>query len=262
MRAKVGLRPLVAARAFKPLAVAMAMGMGMLALLAVPALAQEGRPPQPLLADYFQGTATVQGSAGPSGTQMVACVERCADFQSEKVTIGDNGSYSNLEVDPTSESLIGGHVYFYIVNEHGSVRADQSGRFAGVYNTYTLNLTFSSAIPDGATPTPAPTPTSTPRPQPTSTAVPQVAAQAEPTSTPEPTPTPTPTPEPTSTAVPEATSTPEPTPTAILPVTGDTAITRIPPLAMVGGVVVAGLGLLVLYLAARRARHVFSGPRR
>ena len=37
--------------------------------------------------------------------------------------------------------------------------------------------------------------------------------------------------------------------------TGDTAVTRIPPLAIVGGVALAAAGLYALYLAARRARR-------
>ena len=236
MRAKLAYWPLAAA-------------MAILALLMVAASpAQEGRPPQPLLQDFFQGTVTVQGSPAPVGTQMVACVDLCADFQSEKVAIGAGGSYSGLEVNPTNSGLIGGDVSFYILNQHGSIRADQTGTFAGVYNTYTLNLTFSSPIPDGSTPTPEPTAT----PEPTPTPVPLPTAAPEP----EPEPTVAPTPEPT------ATPEPEPTTTPILPVTGDPNIAGIPPLAILGGAALAALGIFVLYLAARRARHAFTLPRR
>ena len=237
MWAKLAIRPLAAATAILAL-------LAVAAMMALPAQAQDGRPPQPLFQDYFQGVVTVQGSPAPAGTQMVACVDLCTDFQSAKVSIGAGGSYSGLEVNPTDSGLIGGDVSFYILNQHGSIRADQTGTFAGVYNTYALDLNFSNPIPDGSTPTPEPTATRRP------------AATRTPTATPEPTATPTP--EPTPTPVPQL----QPTPTPILPVTGDPNIAGIPPLAILGGVVLAAAGLLVLYLAARRARHAFTPPRR
>ena len=238
MRAtKPAMRPLAAATAILAL-------LALAAMMALPAQAQEGRPPQPLLQDYFQGTVTVQGSPAPTGTQMVACVELCANFQSAKVSIGANGSYSGLEVNPTNSALIGGDVSFYILNQHGSIQADQTGSFAGVYNTYTLDLTFSNPIPDGSTPTPEPT------------------ATPEPPATPTPQPTATPVPLPTVAPEPEPTAVPEPTPTPILPVTGDPNIAGIPPLAILGGATLAVLGIFILYLAAQRARQTFNLPRR
>ena len=239
MRAIQAKRPLAAATAILVL-------LALAAMLAVPARAQEGRPPQPLLQDFFQGTVTVQGAPAPEGTRMVACVDQCIDFQSEVVIIGASGSYAGLEVDPTNAALIGGDVSFYIINQHGSIRADQTVAFSGVYNTYTVDLTFSSPIPDGTRPTPVPT--ATPEPEPTATPVPLPTAAPEPSATPEPTP--------------EPTAVPEPTPTPILPVTGDPNIAGIPPLAIVGGVALAAAGLAFLYLAARRARRVFTLPRR
>ena len=40
--------------------------------------------------------------------------------------------------------------------------------------------------------------------------------------------------------------------------TGDTAVTRIPPLAIVGGIALAVGGLVLLYVAARRAGRLFN----
>jgi hypothetical protein len=38
-------------------------------------------------------------------------------------------------------------------------------------------------------------------------------------------------------------------------VTGDTTVTRIPPLAIVGGIALAVAGIILLYAAARRVRN-------
>ena len=219
------------------------VAMLMLALAAAtPAQeAEDKRPSQPLFHDYYSGTVTVQGVAAPAGAQLIACVDNCDTYRSDTVQVGDNGAYTALILAPTDWRMIGRDVAFHIVNEHGSIQADQIAEFIGVYDLYTLALTFSNAIPAAPTPTPQPTPTPTPTPEPTPT--PQPTATPEPTATPQPTPTP------------EPTATPEPTPTAILPVTGDTVVTRIPPLAIVGGVALAAAGLYALYLAARRARR-------
>ena len=211
------------------------VAMLMLALAAAtPAQeAEDKRPSQPLLHDFYSGTVTVQGVAAPAGVQLIACVDSCGTYRSDVVQVGDNGSFTGLILAPTDRRMIGREVAFYIVNRYGRVQADEIREFVGVYDLYTLALTFSNAIP--AAPEPTPQPTATPQPTPT------------------PTPEPTPTPQPT--ATPEPTATLEPTPTAILPVTGDTAVTRIPPLAIVGGVALAAAGLYALYLAARRARR-------
>ena len=215
-----------------PLAILAAMLMLTL-MAAVPGQEQDKRPLQPLLQDYYSGAVTVQGSPAPAGVQLVACVDDCGTYQTEAVVVGEAGRYSSLVIEPTDRRMIGRDVTFHIINEHGSIQADEIREFYGVYDLYTQDLTFSSPLP--APPTPTPIPTATPVPTPT--------------------PVPTATPEPTPTATPEPTPTPQPTPTAILPVTGDTTVTRIPPLAIVGGIALALFGGALLYVAARRARQ-------
>ena len=207
------------------------------ATAAVPGQDQGKRPSQPLLQDFYSGVATVQGSPAPSGTLLVACVDSCATYQTASVTVGDSGAYTGLMLEPTDHRMIGRDVTFHIINQHGSIQASETSEFYGVYDLYTRDLTFNSPLPAPATPTPIPTATPVPTATPTPT----------PTATPEPSATPTPTP------------VPDPTPTAILPVTGDTAITRIPPLAVVGGIVLVLAGGGLLYAAARRARAAMAG---
>ena len=220
-----------------------AAAMGILLLAMVAAMPGQGgedlRPSQPLLQDYYSGTVTIQGSPAPAGTQLVACVDSCDTYQSAAVAIGESGAYTGLTVAPTDPRMIGRDVTFHIVNEHGSIQSDGTAEFFGVYDLYQGDLTFSSPIPAPAPPTATPQPTATPVP-PTPTPTP------EPTATPEPTPEPTPTPVPT--------ATPEPTPTAILPITGDTAVTRIPPLVIAGGAILAALGIALLIIGSRRNR--------
>lgn len=221
--------------AVMPLAVLAAMLM-LTVTAAVPGQDQGKRPSQPLLQDFYSGAVTVQGSAAPMGTLLVACVDGCANYQSTAVVVGESGAYAGLMLEPTDHRMIGRDVTFHIINQYGSIQADESSEFYGVYDLYTQDLTFNSPLPALATPTPTPTAT----PVPTATPAPT------PTATPEPTATPTPTP------------VPDPTPTAILPVTGDTAITRIPPLAIVGGIVLVLAGGGLLYAAARRARAAMA----
>ncbi len=213
--------------------------------LAMPSqgLAQEiddKRPSQPLFHDFYSGSVTVQGSPAPEGTQLIACVDTCESYRSAPVAVAAGGVFKGLILAPKDRRMIGRSVTFHIVNEHGSIQADQIGEFIGVFDIYTTALTFGDPFP-----VPAPTPAATPTPVPTATPLPT------PTPVPTATPAPTPTPEPTATS--------EPTPTAILPVTGDTAVTRIPPVIIAAGAVLAVAGLCALYLAARRSRAQAAG---
>ena len=208
---------------------------GILALLLVAAApAQDGRPPAPLEPDYYSGTVTVQGSTPSEGTQLVACIDGCDSYQSRAVTLDADGAFTWLALTPQDWDLVGDDVTFYITTVYGSIRAAETQLFIGARQTYTVSLTFADAIPtDYPTPTPPPTatPVPTPTPEPTPTPTP------EPTATPEPTPTP------------EPTATPEPTPTAILPVTGDTAVTRIPPTVLGAGIAALALGASLLFFS-------------
>lgn len=227
-----------------------AAGLLMLAVMAaVPG--QDARPPSPLEPDYYSGTVTVQGAAPPAGTQLSACVDGCVNYWSDAVTLDASGAFQYLVVAAPERRLIGDTVTFHIFNEHGNIRAAQTQEYTAARQFYTVSLTFADPMPTPRPPTPTPLPTATPAPTPTATPLP--------TATPTPTPKPTATPLPTATATPlpptatmEPTAIPLPTPTAILPITGDQRVTRIPPLLIaVGGLLAAaGAGLLL----ARRAR--------
>lgn len=231
-----------------------AAGLLMLAAMAaVPG--QDARPPSPLEPDYYSGTVTVQGATPPAGTQLSACVDGCANYWSESVTLDASGAFQYLVVAAPERRLIGDTVTFHIFNEYGNIRAAQTQEYTAARQFYTVSLTFADPMPAPRPPTATPLPTATPTPMPTATPLPTVT----PSPTPEPTVTPTATPLPTATptplpptATPLPTATMLPTPTAILPITGDQRVTRIPPLLIaVGGLLaVAGAGLLL----ARRAR--------
>ena len=204
---------------------------------------QEGRPPSPLEPDYYSGTVTVQGAPPAEGTLLVACVNGCDQYQSDYVALPADGTFEWMVVGPQDHSFVSQPVLFYLVNEFGSVQAAESNIHAAARNRFHIDLTFAEHLPtDFPTPTPEPTPT----PQPTRT--------PRPTLTPTPEPTPTATPEPTPTS-PPPTLVPSPTPTAILPVTGDTAVTSFPPVLIAVGValVVGGGALLLISLRKRPA---------
>jgi hypothetical protein len=179
---------------------------------------QQGeRPPQPFFQDFFSGGITVQGAPVPAGLTLVACIDDCAAvFQSQPVRVEAGGRYSQLEVNPRDEALIGHPVSFYLVNAFGRIKAAETRQFVGVFNFYTVDLTFREPLP-----VPTPTPTLTPIPTPT------------PVSTPTPIPT--------------------PTPTASLPVPGDPGVTTIPRVALAAGAAAVFVGGLLLLLARRRA---------
>lgn len=121
---------------------------------------QQGeRPPQPFFQDYFSGEITVQGAPAPAGLTLVACVDDCAAvFQSVPVQVEAGGRYSRLEVNPSDPALTGHTVSFYLVNQFGRIKAAETKSFIGVFDFYTVNLTFREPLP---VPTPIPTLTPT-----------------------------------------------------------------------------------------------------
>jgi len=127
---------------------------------------QGERPPQPFFQDFFSGRISLQGDPAPAGLQLIACIDACsAGFESQPVNVEPAGSYSGLEVNPAEEDLIGRPVTFYLVNEYGRTKAVENWTFIGVFDFYTLDLTFTGPLP-----MPTPTPTVTPAPTVTPTA--------------------------------------------------------------------------------------------
>tara|TARA_B100000315_G_scaffold87024_1_gene79823 strand:- start:90 stop:674 length:585 start_codon:yes stop_codon:yes gene_type:complete len=131
---------------------------------AVPA--QGERPPQPFFEDFLSGRVSLQGSPAPAGEQLIACINDCATgFASQPVKVGPEGSYIGLEVNPSDEGLIGQAVTFYLVNDFGRIKAVETWTFVGIFNFYTVDLTFTDPLP-----VPTPTPTVSPAPTVTPTA--------------------------------------------------------------------------------------------
>jgi hypothetical protein len=127
---------------------------------------QGERPPQPFFQDFFSGQISLQGAPAPAGIQLIACIDGCATgFESQPVKVEPAGSYSGLEVNPSEEDLIGQTVTFYLVNDYGRIMAVESWTFVGVFDFYTLDLTFTGPLP-----VPTPTPTVVPSPTVTPTA--------------------------------------------------------------------------------------------
>jgi hypothetical protein len=126
------------------------------------------RPPQPFFQDFFSGSVTVQGTAPPAGTLLIACINSCdSDFESEPYSLKEGGVFDQLEVNPKNEMLVGHAITFYLVNEFGRIQANEKRPYIGVFDFYSQNLTF-----DGPLPKPAPTPVPTPNAPAASTAVP------------------------------------------------------------------------------------------
>ena len=79
-------------------------------------------------------------------------------------------------VEPDDRSLLGHRIYFFLANEFGRIKAAESVDFVAATDNFTLDLTFTAAIPvPTATPTITPT-ASLPVPGDlTVTAIPRVA---------------------------------------------------------------------------------------
>ena len=125
---------------------------------------QAERPPQPFFQDFFSGSVSLQGSPPPEGTLLIACIDDCETvFQSAPYSLKADGSFDQLEVDPSREELVGHTITFYLANEFGSIRAVESRPYVGVFDFYVQNLSFLDPMPaPGPTPVPEPTPRPTP----------------------------------------------------------------------------------------------------
>ena len=120
---------------------------------------QAERPPQPFFQDFFSGTVMLQGSPPSEGTQLIACIDDCDTvFQSAPYRLKADGSFEQLEVNPSNEQLVGHTITFYLVNEYGRIRAAESRPYIGVFDFYVQHLTFPDPMP-GPDPTPVPDPT-------------------------------------------------------------------------------------------------------
>ena len=141
--------------------------MAVLVLSTLAAVSAQGeRPPQPLFEDFYSGRVSLQGSPAPAGSQLIACIIDCATgFESQPVLLGPAGRYDGLELNPSDETLIERTISFYLVNQYGRIKAVETINFVGVFDFYTLDLTFNQPLP-----VPAPTPTVTPIPTVTPTA--------------------------------------------------------------------------------------------
>ncbi|PKB72881.1 MAG: hypothetical protein BZY75_04745 [SAR202 cluster bacterium Io17-Chloro-G7] len=139
-----------------------------MAVTAIGAVPQQGeRPPQPFFQDFYSGTVTLQGVPAPAGTKLIGCVLDCVTgFESKPVELQAGGRYESLEVNPSDEALIGLPVSFYLVNDFGRIKAEETTDFVGVFDFYVADLTFNLPLP-----VPTPIPTVTPTMQPTPTAI-------------------------------------------------------------------------------------------
>ena len=105
-------------------------------------------PPQPFFSDYFSGHVFVQGLPAPAGLSLVACINDCQGmFESKSVAVQPGGAYNILEVNPEDQLLRGRPVSFYLVNEHGRIKAGETAVFEGAYSLNRLNLTFDQPLP-------------------------------------------------------------------------------------------------------------------
>ncbi len=135
----------------------MALAISLAMLLTLGAAPRQEKPPQPYGPDSFSGLVTVQNSPPPLGIQLFACVEDCLTYKSAAVGIGEGGQFRQLVINPTDRSLVGHAIRFYLANDFGRIQAVETVDFAAATDNFTLDLSFTDAIP-----VPAPTPTITP----------------------------------------------------------------------------------------------------
>ena len=123
---------------------------------------QAERPPQPFFQDFFSGAVSLQGSAPPEGTLLVACIDGCANgFESAPYVLNADGIFDQLEVKPGNEDLVGHTITFYLVNEFGRIRSVESRPYIGVFDFYVQDLTCVDPLPTAPVPDPTPRPTPT-----------------------------------------------------------------------------------------------------
>ena len=117
-------------------------------------------PPLPII---YDGKVSIQGQEAPEGLSLFACVQGCASYRSDQVTIGPGGEYRVLVVGPPNESFLNKEITFWIENEFGRIKATQTAIFRVPSDpkdlTPRLNLEFSDPLPE---PPPPPTPTNSP----------------------------------------------------------------------------------------------------
>ena len=125
-----------------------------LAVLAICSLAsigavplQSGVPPQPYNADLFSGRVYLGPDLAPPGTRMLACVDDCGVFETEAVTLDPDGSYKLLAIHPEDRSLRGRPISFYLLNQHGRIKAAEITYFEGGFNAVNLDLHFEGPLP-------------------------------------------------------------------------------------------------------------------
>ena len=144
------------------------VAFAVMAMATMGAAPQQGeRPPQPFFQDFYSGTVTLRDAPAPASTKLIGCVLDCVTgFESKAVELQADGRYELLEINPSDEALIGLPVSFYLVNEFGRIKAQETTPFIGVFDFYALDLTFNDPLP-----VPTPIPTVTPTMQPTPTAI-------------------------------------------------------------------------------------------
>ena len=65
-------------------------------------------PTQPFFPDFFFGRVLVQGSVAPAGLPLVAYIDECDEvYESAPVTIGEDGAFQDLIVNPGDPDLLG-----------------------------------------------------------------------------------------------------------------------------------------------------------
>ena len=75
------------------------------------------------------------GKVPPEGTALVACIDDCmTGFESAPYSLKADGTFDQLEVNPTQENLVGHLITFYLVNEFGRIAAVETRPYVGVFD--------------------------------------------------------------------------------------------------------------------------------
>ena len=108
--------------------------------------AYAGGPPQPYYADYVMGQVDIPDASFSEGLKVAACISGCHVYQTESVSIDEDGNYK-LALHPPDRRLAGRTAIIYLLNDYGRVRANETVDFSGGFKTHKLDLTFAESLP-------------------------------------------------------------------------------------------------------------------
>ena len=107
-------------------------------------------PAVPTFPNIFSGQVFLGSDPAAPRSQVLACVDGCASgWESFPISVGEDGAYQTLIVQPPSRESYGKDITFFILTDDGRVQADEMSAFSGdVANlSRTIDLHFPTPSP-------------------------------------------------------------------------------------------------------------------